>query len=325
MSRPLRIEYPNAWYHVMNRGRRGEEIFHDKHDYQVFTDLLVETTEMWNFHISAYCLMPNHYHILIQTPNANISRGMRHLNGVYTQRFNRRHFCDGSLFRGRYKSILVGGDSYLLQLVRYIHRNPLKAGLTDKIDKYVWSSHKGYLSVAKKWEWLHKRFIFSILTNDTRQWLKQYKEFMSVENNKGITEIIERRRWPSIMGSSNFIDWVKGKYYAIKVDDDIPQSKELAPGKNAVIKAVCDYWNVGVDDLIESKRGQLNEPRNDAVYLTRRLRHDSLQEISAQFKMNKYSSVSSIIERMKVRIESDKKIQKRIIELCNIIKSQEQT
>ena len=126
------------------------------------------------------------------------------------------------------------------------------------------------------------------------------------------------------MGPSDFIDWVKGKYYAIKVDDDIPQSKELAPSRDSIIKAVCDYWNVGVDYLIESKRGQLNEPRNAAVYLIRRLRHDSLQEISAQFKMNKYSSVSSIIERMKVRIEADKKIKKRIVELCNIIKSQEQ-
>jgi putative transposase len=97
------------------------------------------------------------------------------------------------------------------------------------------------------------------------------------------------------------------------------------PGKGSVIRAVCDYWNVGVDDLIESKRGQLNEPRNAAIYLTRRLRHDSLQEISSQFKMNKYSSVSSIVERMKVRIEADKKIKKRIVDLCNIIKSQEQT
>ncbi|MBC8481299.1 MAG: transposase [Planctomycetes bacterium] len=325
MSRPLRIEYPGAWYHVMNRGRRGEEIFSDKHDYQMFVDLLVETTKIWNFRISAYCLMPNHYHILVQTPNANISRGMRHLNGVYTQRFNRRHFCDGPLFRGRYKSILVGGDAYLLQLVRYIHRNPLKAGLTDEINKYVWSSHKGYLSVARKWEWLHKRFIFSILANDTRQWLKQYKRFMSVETDKELIEIIESKRWPSIMGPSDFIDWVKGKYHALKADDDIPQSKELAPGKDAIIKAVCDYWNVAEDDLVKSKRGQFNEARNVAIYLTRILRHDSLQEICAQFKMNKYSSVSSVIERMKAKIDTDRQINKYINGLCNTIKSQEQT
>ncbi len=325
MSRPLRIEYPNAWYHVMNRGRRGENIFHDKQDYQMFVDLLVETTEMWKFHISAYCLMPNHYHILVQTPAANISRGMRHLNGVYTQRFNRRHFCDGALFRGRYKSILVGGDSYLLQLVRYIHRNPLKADLTDNIDSYTWSSHKGYLSVAKKWEWLHKRFILAVLTGDTKQWLKQYKRFISVENDKEIAEIIDKKRWPSIMGPSDFIDWVKGKYYALKVNDDIPQSKELAPEKDAIIKAVCDYWDVGVDDLIKSKRGRFNESRNVAIYLTRRLRHDSLQEIGTQFQIKKYSSVSSIVERMKDRIGTDRKVKKRINELCALIKSQEQT
>jgi len=219
----------------------------------------------------------------------------------------------------------VGGDSYLLQLVRYIHRNPLKAGLTDNIDSYTWSSHKGYLSVAKKWEWLHKRFILAVLTGDTKQWLKQYKRFISVENDKKITEIIDKKRWPSIMGPSDFIDWVKGKYYALKVDDDIPQSKELAPEKDAIIKAVCDYWDVGVDDLIKSKRGRFNESRNVAIYLTRRLRHDSLQEIGTQFQIKKYSSVSSIVERMKDRIGTDRKVKKRIEELYSTIKSQEQT
>jgi REP element-mobilizing transposase RayT len=141
----------------MNRGRRAEAIFPGKDDYEAFIALLQETTEMWNIRISAYCLMPNHYHLLIQTPEANLSRSMRHLNGVYTQRYNRFHRCDGQLFRGRYKSIVVDADSYLLQVVRYIHRNPLKAGLVQKIDAYQWSSHKGYISIAKKWDWLYKR------------------------------------------------------------------------------------------------------------------------------------------------------------------------
>ena len=136
MSRPLRIEFPDAWYHVMNRGRRGEDIFSDKQDYMRFMELLKETSEMWNIRIAAFCLMPNHYHMLIQTPEANISRSMRHLNGVYTQRYNSRHKCDGQLFRGRYKSILIDSDSYLLQAVRYIHRNPLKSGLADTLDAY---------------------------------------------------------------------------------------------------------------------------------------------------------------------------------------------
>jgi REP element-mobilizing transposase RayT len=107
----------------MNRGRRSEDIFSDPQDY-VITELLMETSEMWHIRVAAYCLMPNHYHMVVQTPAAKISRSMRHLNGVYNQRYNRRHQCDGHIFRGRYKSILIDSDSYLLQAVRYIRRNP---------------------------------------------------------------------------------------------------------------------------------------------------------------------------------------------------------
>jgi REP-associated tyrosine transposase len=102
MSRPLRIQYPDAWYHVMNRGRRGEQIFGNKEDYWTFVDLLKELDDVFHVRVAAYCMMPNHYHLLIQTPDANLSRAMRHLNGVYTQRYNRRHGYDGQLFRGRY-------------------------------------------------------------------------------------------------------------------------------------------------------------------------------------------------------------------------------
>ena len=142
MSRPLRIQYPNAWYHVMNRGRRGEELFTCKEDFNTFIDLLKDLVDEYKVNIAAYCLMSNHYHLLIQTPGANISRSMRHLNGIYTQRYNRRHNYDGQLFRGRYKCILVDADSYLLELVRYIHRNPLEAGMVDNMNKYLYSSHK---------------------------------------------------------------------------------------------------------------------------------------------------------------------------------------
>ncbi len=131
MARPLRIQFPDAWYHVMNRGRRGDLIFKDKGDYYAFIDLLKDCVEMWNIRVVAYCLMGNH--ILLQTPDANLSRCMRHINGVYTQYFNRTHGLDGHLFRGRYKSILVDSDSYLLELLRYIHRNAFEAGMVDRL------------------------------------------------------------------------------------------------------------------------------------------------------------------------------------------------
>ena len=107
MGRPLRIEYPGAWYHIMNRGRRGESIFEGNKDRELFVALLKESAELWDVRISAYCQMTTHYHILAQTPQGNLSRFMRHLNGVYTQRYNRLHGYDGQLFRGRFKSILV--------------------------------------------------------------------------------------------------------------------------------------------------------------------------------------------------------------------------
>ena len=196
MSRPLRIEFADAWYHVMNRGRRAEKIFNDSTDYKVFVDLLKETAKTWNIKVAAYCLISNHYHILVQTPEANISRSMRHLNGVYTQRFNRRYRLDGPLFRGRYKSIVVGADPYLLQLVRYIHKNPVKTGLVKKPEQYAWSSHKGYLSVAGKWDWLYKDFILSLLTTKKQHWLSRYKAFMSMEDTQGVDQIVAGKKWP---------------------------------------------------------------------------------------------------------------------------------
>jgi len=326
MSRALRIEYPGAWYHVMNRGRRVEKIFYDNDDYQMFVDLLEETSEMWNIRVAAYCLMPNHYHILIQTPEANISRSMRHINGVYTQRFNRKHSCDGQLFRGRYKSILVSADNYLLQLVRYIHRNPVKSGVVDKLDDYVWSSHKGYLSVAKKWNWLNKAFIFSMLTKNRQKWLTTYRKFICVEDDEEIDKIFESKKWPFAIGPEKFIDWVKGKYYAVKAEEEVPQAKELAPEAELIIQIVCEFYNVSRDDILKSQRGVFNEARNVSIYLLRRLRHDSLKQIGGLFQMEKYSSISSIIERMKKQMPKDRNLEKRINNLAEkIAKSQEQT
>jgi hypothetical protein len=109
---------------------------------------------------------------------------MRHIDGVYTQFFNRRHDCDGPLFRGRFKSILIEGDAYLRHLVRYIHRNPLKAGLVDRIEKYPWSSHKGYLSRADRWNWLYKDFLLSMLSMKKSERLQNYRYFISKDDDE---------------------------------------------------------------------------------------------------------------------------------------------
>ena len=310
----------------MNQGRRFEAIFNGPEDYEAFVELLIETSAMWDLRVSAYCLMPNHYHILVQTPEANLYRSMRHLNGVYTQSYNRRNKCDGPLFRGRYKSILVSADDYLLQLVRYIHRNPLKAGLADNMNQYKWSSHKGYLSVAQKWEWLNKKFILSMLSPRKKDWLREYKKFIKTESDDRIRGLLDGNQWPSVIGPSQFIDWVKGEYYSRKINDEIPQGKTLAPEEVQIIKSVSRYYRIDTDVLFVSRRGQFNEPRNVAIYLFRQLRRDRLNEIREYFRMEKYSSVSSVIERMKARMKADKKLKNRVEKITRqIIKSQGQT
>lgn len=312
MSRPLRIEYPDAWHHVMNRGRRLEEIFLDKEDYKTFLELIRESVEMWNVRIGAYCLMTNHYHLLIQTPAANLSRCMRHINGVYTQRFNKRHNLDGQLFRGRYKSMLVDADSYLLQLVRYIHRNPLRAGLVANLDEYNWSSHKGYKSNGKKWDYLHKGFILSMLTEDKRQWHSAYKQFVSMEDAKEISLIFKKEKMPSLVGSKRFIGWVKKRFFHEKDHKEVPESSVLAPEIETIKEVVCKAYDINISDLLVSKRGVFNEPRNVAIYLTRRLRYNGLDEICKRFHMSRYSSASSAIERMKNELSKNREMRKRV-------------
>ncbi len=156
--------------------------------------------------------MFNLYHLLVQTPNENLSRAMRYLNGVYTQRYNKRHGCDGQLFRGRYKSIVVESNSYALELVRYIHRNPLEAGLVENLQKYQWSTHRIYLSKAEKWKWIHKDFILKLFSKSKPERVRLYKQFVPKEIPENITQIFRRKNFPSILGSKRFVDKIKEKF-----------------------------------------------------------------------------------------------------------------
>ena len=310
----------------MNRGRRAESIFADKHDYLMFIDLLIEISEMWNVNVAAYCLMTNHYHILLQTPEGNISRCMRHLNSVYTQRYNRRHGFDGQLFRGRYKSILVCDDGHLLQLVRYIHKNPVKADMVKDMVDYEWSSYKGYLSYAKKWEWLHKDYIFSMITPKKRGRLKPFIEFMGKDDSEEVTKLFSLKKLPTFFGPESFITGIKEKYYFKKKSYEIPESKSLAPTSDSIISLVCEHYGVSYNELLITRRGIFNEPRNVAVYLLRQIRGADLNKIGDLFNLTAYSTVSSIIRRVSRLKKSDKKLKNQIQNIIERIdKGQKQT
>jgi putative transposase len=150
MARPLRLEFPGAIYHVTSRGNALLPIFEVKQDRQSFLALLQEVVKRFNWLCHAYCLMDNHYHVLVGTVDGNLSMGMRHLNGVYTQRFNRHHNRVGHVFQGRYKSILVDRDSYLLELCRYVVLNPVRAKMVREPGKYPWSSYRPTAGLVKR-------------------------------------------------------------------------------------------------------------------------------------------------------------------------------
>ncbi|MBN1382037.1 MAG: transposase [Deltaproteobacteria bacterium] len=319
MARPLRIQYPDAWYHVMNRGLNRSKIFSSPHDYQAFIGLLKEASAMWKVRIAAYCLMSNHYHLLLQTPEGNLSRCMRHINGIYTQRFNRLYKIDGPLFRGRYKSIVIDGDSYLLELVRYIHRNPLHAGIVKRIDDYTWSSHRAYISEGNEENWLYKDFVLTMLEGNKAKRRQAYINFVDKEEPESLIASYEKRKSPLLLGTKDFVDNIRQKYGNKAIIEEMPQAKELALDQVEIETAVSRIYQIEVDDLLKLQRGKANEARNVAIYLIRKHTGAPLKTIGIRFGMNSYSSVSSVILRIKQAMKRNKKLQQKVASIERLL------
>lgn len=202
MARPLRIEYPGALYHVTARGNARDWIYLDDEDRQAFTDLLAEVVGGFNWLLHAYCLMGNHYHLLVETPDANLGRGMRQLNGVYTQRFNRRHERVGHVFQGRYKAILVEKDSYLLELARYVVLNPVRAGLVGEPGEWPWTSYRATAGLDGRPPWLGADWLLSALGSERAKAQQRYRQF--VAEGVGRPSPWEELRGQLYLGSEGF-------------------------------------------------------------------------------------------------------------------------
>jgi REP element-mobilizing transposase RayT len=176
VSRPLRLEFSGALYHITARGNRQEDIFEDDGDREKFLSILEEVCERFNCICHAYCLMSNHYHLIIETPDANLSKGMRQLNGVYTQSFNRAHNRVGHVFQGRYKAINVEKDSYLLELSRYIVLNPVRAKMARTARDWRWSSYRAMIGQVNKPEFLETDWVLSAFAKRKSKAIAAYKK-----------------------------------------------------------------------------------------------------------------------------------------------------
>ena len=178
MARPLRLEFPGALYHVTSRGNRQENIYLDDGDRSGFLDVLGDVCHRFLWTMHAYCLMTNHYHLVVETADSNLSRGMRHLNGVYTQRFNRRHGRVGHVFQGRYKAILVQKGAYVLALSRYVVLNPVRARMVDDPVDWPWGSYRAMIGREPAPIWLATDWMLSQFGRERAQAMRAYRHFV---------------------------------------------------------------------------------------------------------------------------------------------------
>jgi len=299
----------------MNRGLNLNLIYLGKNDYEVFLSTLEEACRLFQVKVYAYCLMPNHYHLAIRTPSGNLSRFMRHLNGVYTQRFNREHRRDGPLFRGRYKGILVEEDSYLLEVVRYIHNNPVKAKLVDRLNRFNWSSHKAYMGEKVSFEGLDTNFVLEYFSRKRKSAVEHYKRFMVEMPGDEIEKFYSSKKQGSILGHLDFIEKIKDKFIS---EDPLPNieinEKVKIRGERVIRKIkkdICRIFKVREADILKGNRGTDNIARQAALALSKEFSGMKLSEIGTLFGYASYRTVGSHCLNFQGKLRSDKSLRKK--------------
>lgn len=233
MARPLRLEFPGALYHVTSRGDRREDVYLDEIDHQTWLSVLDTVCRRFNWVVYTYCQMSNHYHLVVETPDGNLSRGMRQLNGLYTQRFNRRHGLVGHLFQGRYKAILIQKENYLLELARYVVLNPVRAHLVDDPADWPWSSYRAVLGLNEAPAWLDTDWLLSQFASQRQQAQRALAQF--VLEGVGKTSPLDHVRHQVLLGGPDFV----AKFRNAKPPDELREVSKAH--RRSVAKPLAYY------------------------------------------------------------------------------------
>lgn len=284
MSRPLRIEYPGATYHISAFGNDEQDVFRSKHDRKKFLQILAQTTMRYNWICHGYCLMNDHYHLLIETPESNLSLGMRQVNGVYTQYFNRTHGTSGQIYHGRFKSILIEKETYLAELCRYIVLNPVRVKKVDKAGQWKWSSYNFTAKNTKSTEnFVDTTWLLSNFDNKKKKARKKYRKFVET----GIFEFspLLATRTQHILGSDAFFDSVQ-QYVPTSNNNKKCAKKQHSTQRPALVTL---FKGVSLAD---------KEKRNDVIHVAH-IQHGYLLKEIATFLNLHYTTVSKIINNPK--------------------------
>ena len=229
MTRPIRIEFSGALYHVTSRGDRRESIDEDDIDRECFLKICEQVVENFNWICHAYCLMTNHYHLIIETPDGNLSKGMRQLNGVFTQASNRRHRRSGHLFQGRYKAVLVDADAYLLELTRYVVLNPVRARMVVDPGEWPWSSYRVMTGEVIAQPWLSTDGLLAQFATQREDAIRRYIEF--VAQGIGQESIWNNLNRQVFLGDNNFVLRMQNKIKRLNQDVNIPKAQRRPPAQ----------------------------------------------------------------------------------------------
>lgn len=306
MARPLRIEFPGAYYHVTSRGNEQKEVFKSNRDREGFLHYLETATERYGAVIHVYCLMSNHYHLLLETPRGNLSQIMRHINGAYTTYFNVKRKRAGHLFQGRYKAILVEADEYAKELSRYIHLNPVRAGLVEKPEDHPWSSYKGYAGKSKYPVWLNRDFILGYFDQKESAAQKKYEQFVKIMIGKSYESPLKSVTASTILGDKAFVTEVIEKYLDRKKRDrNLPSLRKL-PGERS-IKDICEAVDA-------SAEGNKKLAKGISIYLCHRYSGVRLKEIGGYFGISE-SGITRASQRFGEKIEGDKALKKLLLKV----------
>lgn len=324
MSRSLRIEYEGAWYHVMNRGRRREQVFNEDEDYLLFMKMLRKCSILFKIEIHAYSLMPNHYHLLVHTPKGNLSRSMRHLNGVFTQMINKKYKYEGSLFKGRYKAIIVEEETYFLELIRYIHKNPTKAKLVENAVEHKWTSHRGYMVNKERPEWLKVEKGLEYFSRHEKLAQRKLDVFIKDEVPVEIESKLDSIRWPIMFGGEKFKEKIKNIVAGKKIEKrEVPQYKEVINKvgvveiKDLLVKNMSGIWKE--DIFTKTKKRIFANKKKEFVYICKECFQVPARDICDVLGGVSFAAVSYCYNQAKEMIKENQEFKKSIEDAVRVL------
>lgn len=299
MARPLRIEFPDACYHVSNSGEDNDRIFPAARYYQAFLDGVADAAQRLNVEVLAYCLLKNEYHMLIRTPEGNLSRFMRQVDGLYTQNFQKLRNQSGPVFKARYKSVLLQPEKYLQAVSRYLHCLPRQG--RQNPETYTWSSLPAYLNKARVPGWLKPGPVLETMGKAPRP-NARYGKYVAEGVDAELAHFYGKKNLLSILGDAGFRKRMQSRAAPDKVRGKSKGAQaRLRPSISKVVSAVAAYYKVSEKSILKAARGpgSKNVPRWMAMYLCQEVAGVTLQDIAGRFGLKRYGTVSTTIGKLK--------------------------